>query len=141
MSRILFAAALALVALPAPVLAQEAEPVAAPLAEFGDQMRDPAQQRETALMAQALAEIALDMPIAPLARAAAELAGDQAADIDPDLTLRKLVPGAGQASEALGRSLPQAMAAAGAMAEAAAEMAPQLRALAGRMRALMPPRD
>lgn len=141
MSRSLLIGLLALVALPAPALAQEAAPAAAPLAEFGEQMRDPQQQRETALMAQALAEIALDMPIAPLAQAAAEMAGERAEAFDPDLTLRKLMPGAGQASEALGRNLPQAMAAAGAMAETAAEMAPQLRALAGRMRALMPPRD
>lgn len=136
MVRCLPLAALAALSLPAPAVAQDAA-----LADLGERMRDPAQQRETALMAQALTEIMLDMPIAPLAQAAAEMAGEKAATIDPDLTLRKLAPEAGQASEALGRNLPRAMAAVGAMAETTARMAPALRDMAARMRAMMPPRD
>ena len=134
-------AALAAFALPVPALAQDAAPATPPLAELADQMRDPASQREMALMLQAMTEVLLDMPIAPLAQAAAEMAGEKAEAIDPDTTLRSMAPDAGRVSEEVARSVPRAMQAAGAMAEGVAAMTPMLREMARRMREAMPARD
>ena len=39
------------------------------LSDLGEQMRDPAYQRDMALMLQAMTEVLLDMPVAPLAQA------------------------------------------------------------------------
>ncbi|QKG70585.1 hypothetical protein [Erythrobacter mangrovi] len=138
---ILPAAALAFA--PIPLAAQEAPAAAseaAPLADMAEQMRDPERQRELAMLAQTMTEILLDMPIAPLAQAAAEMAGEQARQVDPDLTLRKMVPEAGRVSEAIGRNAPQAMQAAGTMASAMAAMAPALREMAEQMARALPER-
>ena len=143
MPKLLFpVAAFAVFALPLPALAQDGEGSdTAPLAGFGERMKDPAQQREMALMLQAMTEVLLDMPIGPLAEAAADMAGEEAAKIDPDMTLRQLAPDAGQVSEEVARNVPRAMRAAGAMAEGMAAMAPQLRALTERMRESLPAAD
>lgn len=135
-------AAFAAFALPVPAFAQDGggdESTA--LEGFGERMQDPAQQREMALMLQAMTEVLLDMPIGPLAEAAADMAGEEAAKIDPDMTLRQLAPDAGQVSEEVARNVPRAMRAAGAMAEGMAAMAPQLRALTERMRESLPAAD
>lgn len=141
---ILPAAAAALV-LPAPAFAQDAyddaPEAAAPLTDLGERMKDPERQREMALMLQAMTEVLLDMPIAPLAQAAADMAGEQADDIDPDLTLRHMAPDAGRVGEEVARTVPRAMQAAGAMAEGFAAMTPMLREMAERMREAIPPRD
>ncbi|MFW2351340.1 hypothetical protein [Qipengyuania sp.] len=135
-------AALAAFAVPVPALAQDAAQAApAPLAELADQMRDPAYQREMALMLQAMTEVLLDMPIAPLAQAAADMAGEKADEIDPDTTLRSMAPDAGRVSDEVARNVPRAMQAAGSMAEGMAAMTPMLREMARRMRDAMPPRD
>lgn len=135
-------AALAAFAVPVPALAQDAAQAApAPLAELADQMRDPARQRDMALMLQAMTEVLLDMPIAPLAQAAADMAGEKADEIDPDTTLRSMAPDAGRVSDEVARNVPRAMQAAGAMAEGMAAMTPMLREMARRMRDAMPPRD
>ena len=60
------------------------------MSDLGEQMRDPAYQRDMALMLQAMTEVLLDMPVAPLAQAAAEMVGEETRDIDPDLTLRRI---------------------------------------------------
>lgn len=136
---ILIAAALASAAPPA--FAQDAPasaPEAAPHADLAERMRDPEHQREVALMAQTMAEVLLDLPIAPLAQAAAETAGDHARQIDPDLTLRKIVPDAGKLSEAIGRTTPQAMRAAGTLAGVMAAMTPALRNWAKQMARALP---
>tara|TARA_R110000751_G_scaffold2018_8_gene8883 strand:+ start:232037 stop:232456 length:420 start_codon:yes stop_codon:yes gene_type:complete len=132
-------AALAACALPVPALAQDAPD--ARLAELSEQMRDPAYQRDMALMLQAMTEVLLDMPIAPLAQAAAEMAGEKARDIDPDLTLRRAVPQADRAGDEIARNVPRAMQAAGTMAEGLAAMTPLLRDMAVRMRDAIPPRN
>ncbi|WP_370031752.1 hypothetical protein [Qipengyuania mesophila] len=142
MRSIVLPAALAAFAVPVPALAQDAPQAApAPLAELADQMRDPARQREMALMLQAMTEVLLDMPIAPLAQAAADMAGEKADEIDPDTTLRSMAPEAGRVSEEVARTVPRAMQAAGSMAEGMAAMTPMLREMAKRMRDAMPPRD
>ena len=137
-----FLPAIALAAFAAPVAAQEA---AAPetddqaLADLSDRMADPENQREAALMLQAMTEVLLDIPIAPLAQAAADMAGEKAKEIDPDLTLRKLAPDAGRLSEEVARNTPRTMEAIGAMAEGLAAAAPALKDMLARMRESLPP--
>lgn len=111
------------------------------LSDLGEQMRDPAYQRDMALMLQAMTEVLLDMPVAPLAQAAAEMAEKEARDIDPDLTLRRMVPQADRAGEEVARVVPRAMQAAGSMAEGLAAMTPLLRDMGARMRAIAPQAD
>ena len=111
------------------------------LSDLGEQMRDPAYQRDMALMLQAMTEVLLDMPVAPLAQAAAEMAEEEARDIDPDLTLRRMVPQADRAGEEVARVVPRAMQAAGSMAQGLAAMTPLLRDMAARMRAIAPQAD
>ena len=111
------------------------------LSDLGEQMRDPAYQRDMALMLQAMTEVLLDMPVAPLAQAAAEMADKETRDIDPDLTLRRMVPQADRAGEEVARVVPRAMQAAGSMAEGLAAMTPLLRNMAARMRAIAPQAD
>lgn len=142
MRKLVFPVMLGALVLPAPAIAQDYAPEAsAPLADLGEQMRDPARQREMALMLQAMTEVLLDMPIAPLAQAAADMAGERAEDIDPDVTLRQMAPDADRVGEDIARAVPHAMQAAGSMAEGFAAMAPMLRDMADRMREVMPPRD
>lgn len=111
------------------------------LSDLGEQMRDPAYQRDMALMLQAMTEVLLDMPVAPLAQAATEMADKEVRDIDPDLTLRRMVPQADRAGEEVARVVPRAMQAAGSMAEGLAAMTPLLRDMAARMRAIAPQAD
>lgn len=126
-------------ALPTAVSAQATDRES--LSDLGEQMRDPAYQRDMALMLQAMTEVLLDMPVAPLAQAAAEIADKEARDIDPDLTLRRMVPQADRAGEEVARVVPRAMQAAGSMAEGLAAMTPLLRDMAARMRAIAPQAD
>ena len=126
-------------ALPTAVSAQATDRES--LSDLGEQMRDPAYQRDMALMLQAMTEVLLDMPVAPLAQAAAEMADEEARDIDPDLTLRRMVPQADRAGEEVARVVPRAMQAAGSMAEGLAAMTPLLRDMAARMRAIAPQAD
>lgn len=136
------AALLSLIAIP--VAAQETSaptPEAGALADMAQQMQDPERQRELAMVAQTMAEVLLDLPIAPLAKAAAEMAGEEARQIDPDLTLRKLAPEAGELSGEIGRNAPRAMQAAGTLAGALAAMAPTLREMAEQMARALPRKD
>lgn len=136
------AALLSLIAIP--VAAQETSapaPEAGALADMAQQMQDPERQRELAMVAQTMAEVLLDLPIAPLAKAAAEMAGEEARQIDPDLTLRKLAPEAGELSGEIGRNAPRAMQAAGTLAGALAAMAPTLREMAEQMARAFPRKD
>ena len=103
------------------------------LSDLGDQMGDPAYQRDMALMLQAMTEVLLDMPVAPLAQAAAEIADKEA--------LRRMVPRADRAGEEVARNVPRAMQAAGSMAQGLAAMTPLLRDMAARMRAIAPQAD
>ena len=89
-------------------------------------------------MLQAMTQVLLDVPIAPLAKAAADMAGEKAEDIDPTLTLRKMAPDAGEVSKQVGRNLPHAMDAMSSMAEGLAAMAPTLRQMAERMKNALP---
>lgn len=142
MRKLILPAILAPLVLPTPAMAQDAGAAPEiPLAEMADRMRDGDHQRDMALMLQAMTEVLLDMPIAPLAQAAADMAGEKAEDIDPDLTLRRIAPDAGRMSDQVARNVPRAMEAAGTMAEGMATLTPVLRDMAARMRAALPARD
>ena len=142
------AAALAVTAAPAaaqdsdaPIydeLSVDAAPETLPLADMADEMRDPERQRDMALMLQTMTEVLLDLPIAPLAKAAADMAGEKAEEIDPDLTLRKVAPDAGRLSEEVAVVVPRAMQAMGGLAEGLSEMTPALRDMARRLREALP---
>ncbi|WP_435203680.1 hypothetical protein [Qipengyuania sp. 902] len=116
----------------------DASPETLPLADMADEMRDPERQRDMALMLQTMTEVLLDLPIAPLAKAAADMAGEKAEEIDPDLTLRKVAPDAGRLSEEVAVVVPRAMQAMGGLAEGLSEMTPALRDMARRMREALP---
>lgn len=144
MSRALLAAAsLVAIAAPMPAFAQDTEtpleveePVE--LADLTDKLSDPERQREVALMARAISEVLLDLPVAPLMEAMGQIAGEEAPMVEPGTTLRSLAPQAGRVPEEIERNLPRAMDAVSAMAGAAEIMLPQLRELAQRLEETIP---
>lgn len=110
MRKLVLPVMLGALALPAPAVAQaNVDDAVAALGDLSHQLRDPERQREMKLMMQAMTEVLLDMPIAPLAQAAADMAGEKAQDIDPDLTLRKMAPEAGRVGGDMMRSLLRAV--------------------------------
>ena len=113
--------------------------------DFAERMQDPDTQREFALMARAMGEVLLDLPIAPLVAAAGEvsedLTGRDLPSVDPDATLRKIAPLSGRAPEEIERNLPRALNAMGSMAKALETMAPTLRDMAARMKTITPQAD
>lgn len=130
--------ALPLLALAAPAVAQDTE---ADLDHMARTMGDPARQEAMARSVGAMAEVLLDMPLAPIMAPIAEAAGEDPRDIDPDATLRKLSPGAGEVSRQIERQLPRAMGAMAGMSGALTVMLPQLREAAERMRDALPAMD
>ena len=144
MSRALLAAAsLVALAAPMPAFAQDTE--ASPqveepveLADLTDKLSDPERQREVALMARAMSEVLLGLPVAPLMEAMGQIAGEEPPMVEPGTTLRSLAPQAGRVPEEIERNLPRAMDAVSAMAGAAEIMLPQLRELAQRLEETMP---
>ena len=144
MSRALLAAAsLAAIAAPMPAFAQDTEAAlqveeSVELADLTDKLSDPERQREVALMARAISEVLLDLPVAPLMEAMGQIAGEEAPMVGPGTTLRSLAPQAGRVPEEIERNLPRAMDAVSAMAGAAEIMLPQLRELADRLEETIP---
>ena len=140
MRKLLSAAALAGAAtLSAPLAAQDYADDYAPVAESGDvaslaeKLGDPDKQYEMAMMIQTMTEVLLDLPLAPLAEAATEIAGEDPAEVDPNLTLRSMAPRSSDVSEQVGRAVPRAMGAVAGMAKGFEAMLPALREMADRM--------
>lgn len=129
---LILAAPLTLVA--APVQAQETSDLA-PLAE---RLADPAQQQALAQTLSTLSQVLLDLPLAPLARAAAQAAGEDPAAVDPQLTLRQMSPDAERVPDELADRVPQMMGAMAGMAEGMQAMLPALRQMADRMEEAFP---
>lgn len=126
------AVVLAALAAPVPVLAQDrTEEDAARVAEA---LRDPALQESVAAGMAAASQALLDVPLAPLARAVAEAAGEDPRDIDPDMTLRQVSPEASDVPAQIHEKLPRVMGAMAGMAGGMAAMMPALREMAARMR-------
>ncbi|MXO75150.1 hypothetical protein GRI40_07970 [Altererythrobacter aerius] len=131
MRPIAITAAVTLAVLSTSVAAQDTEATAA---EIEQTLRDPAMQDAVAGGVAAAAEAMLDVPLAPLARAAAEAAGEDPRDVDPDMTLRRTSPGAEDIPAKVRESLPRMMGAVAGMAGGVGAMMPALREMADRMR-------
>jgi hypothetical protein len=118
--------------LPAPALAQEADSETRHLAE---ELRDPVRQEQMAAMIEAMAGVFLEVPVAPLICAAAEMAGEDPDAIDPDATVGDLVgPEAADAPREMAQRLPQMMAAMAGAAVALEDMLPRLAEIGERAR-------
>lgn len=128
-----------LLALAAPAMAQA--DTEADLDHMARTMGDPVRQEALARATGAMAEVLLDMPLAPIIGPIAEAAGEDPRNIDPDATLRKMSPGAGEVPRQIERQLPRAMGAMAGMSGALAGMIPQLREAAERMRDALPALD
>ncbi|MEZ5680651.1 MAG: hypothetical protein R3E14_05070 [Erythrobacter sp.] len=134
----------ALAAVSVPAAAQDTGDVGidtAPMAEMAEQLRDPERQRELSMMLETMTQVLLDVPIAPLAKAAADMAGEKAEDIDPDLTLRQMTPDAEFVTGEIARNVPRMMEMMGSMSEGLAAMTPALKQMAERMKDAFPARD
>ncbi len=103
------------------------------LSSVVDSLGDPQKQREIGLMLQALSEVLLDLPIAPLAQAAAEITGDDPDDVDPHMTLRSVAPQSSDIPEKIGENVPRAMGTIASLAKGLETMLPALREMASRV--------
>lgn len=99
---------------------------------------DPARQQAMARAIGTMAEVVLDLPLAPILGPLAEAAGDDPRRVDPDATLRKMSPGASEVPRRLEETLPRAMGAMAGMSGALADLLPQLREATARMRDALP---
>lgn len=133
MRRLILAAAAALLATPA--MAQDTE---ADLDRMARTMGDPERQEAMARALATMTEVILDLPLAPILGPLAEAAGEDPRRVDPDATLRKVSPGAGEVSRQIERQLPRAMGAMAGMSGALAGTLPALREAAERMRDAIP---
>ena len=98
------------------------------LARAAEEMRDPMRQQQVAVMAEAVLDSLLEMPIGSLLQSMAEIAGEDPAAIDPNTTVREVAgPQADEAPRLAARALPKVMGATGALAGALETMLPQLR--------------
>jgi hypothetical protein len=110
---------------PMPALAAEAEGQAADIAE---DLTDPARQAEIAAMVETMANLMLEMPAAPLLRAAATMAGEDPEAVDETTTVGDLAgPEAAEMPREFAQRLPQMMSAMAIMAAAFEDMAPLMR--------------
>lgn len=132
MRTVIMFAVLAAVAAQSPAFAQDrTEQDAARVAET---LRDPALQRGVAAGMAAASGVLLDVPLAPLARAVAEAAGDDPRVVDPNMTLRDVSPDAADVPAEIHDKLPRVMGAMAGMAGGFAAVMPALREMADRMR-------
>lgn len=127
--------AVPLMALAAPAMAQDTE---GRLDDMTRAMGDPVRQQAMARAMAAVADVVLDLPLAPIVGPIAEAAGEDPREIDRDATLRKMSPSAGDASRRIERELPRAMGAMAGMSSALAGLLPQLREAADRVRDALP---
>jgi hypothetical protein len=130
--RIAVLAAAACALAPAPLLAQDRPSDAGRLAE---ELSDPATQEQLATMAEAMAGVMLDMPVAPLLRAAAQVAGEDPDYVNPDARVADLVgPEAAEAPREFARELPRMMGVMAGLAVAMEDMLPRLAEIGERVR-------
>ena len=137
MRRLLLAAALLPIAAPA-IAAPDYEGADPALDQVTAAMGDPVRQQAMARAIGTMAEVVLDLPLAPIIGPIAEAAGEDPRTIDPDATLRKMNPAAGNVSRDIERELPRAMGAMANMSGAFANLLPQLRDAVERMRDAIP---
>lgn len=133
MRKLTATAALVALAAPLPAWAQATE-TEATTAEIERTLGDRATQEAMAEGMAAASEALLDVPLAPLARAVKQAAGENPADVDPDMTLRTVSPEAEDVPHKVRESLPKMMGAMAGMAGGFGAMMPALRQMAERMR-------
>ena len=136
MRKITAIAALLMLAAPFPALAQASQ-TEETAAEIEQTLRDPAMQEAMAEGMAAASEALLDVPLAPLARAAAEVAGEDPEHVDPDMTLRDVSSEAADVPGRVRDVLPRMMGAMAGMAGGVGAMMPAMRAMVERMREAM----
>ena len=127
--RILPLAVLAALATPVPALAQDDGTADHEgLARVAKAMSDPATQAQVSAVAGSLVDALMDMPVAPLLRAAEALPGGEPRDIDPDATIADLAgPDVGVRGQDVSARVPQMMQTLAAMTYALDGVLPQLR--------------
>ena len=104
------------------------------VARTAETLRDPVLQQRMAAGMAAASEALLDVPLAPLARAVAEAAGEDPRVVDPNMTLRSVSPEASDVPAEIHDKLPRMMGAMAGMAGGMSAMIPALREVAERMR-------
>lgn len=123
--------AVAAVLAPLPALAAQADDYTfaeTDLARAAEEMKDPVRQEQVAVMAEALLDSLMEMPIGSLLQSAAEIAGEDPDEIDPNTTLREVAgPEAQEAPRQFARAMPRIMGAMGTLAGALGKLAPELR--------------
>ena len=132
MRPLMITATLVAAALSAPAVAQDDSEQA--VARTAETLRDPVLQQRMADGMAAASEALLDVPLAPLARAVAEAAGEDPRYVDPDMTLRSVSPETSDVSAEIHDKLPRMMGAMAGMAGGMSAMIPALREMAERMR-------
>ncbi|WP_394270537.1 hypothetical protein [Qipengyuania sp.] len=129
--------------LPTAALAQDQETDRMPAPEVSASIKahlsDPARQAQLARTLRVLGEVMLDLPLAPLADAAAQIAGEDGPAIPPGTTLRSMAPEASRLPELAERATPRALDALAALAETLDAMAPALRDLSAQLEDTAPP--
>lgn len=122
---------------PLPAFAQDFGPdndTEAATAQIEATLKNPAMQAAIAEGLAAASEAMLDVPLAPLARAVAEAAGEDPEMIDPRMTMRSVSPDAQDVPDKVRDAMPRMMGAMGSMAGGIGAMMPALREMAERMR-------
>lgn len=140
MRRLILTVGLAALAIPASA-AEPTPEVGAELDRMARTMGDPARQEAMARVMGTMAEVILDLPLAPILGPLAEAAGEDPRSVDPDTTLRKVSPRAGDVPRQIEQQLPRAMGTIAGMSGAFADLIPQLREVAERVREAIPSAD
>ena len=103
-------------------------------ARVAEELNDPARQEQMAAAAEAVTTAVLDMPAAPLLRAAKTVAGENPDYVDPDLRVGDLVdPETADAPYEFAHRLPRMMGALAGAAATIETMLPELRAMGDRI--------
>ena len=103
-------------------------------ARVAEELNDPVRQEQMAAAAEAVTTAVLDMPAAPLLRAAKTIAGENPDYVDPDVRVGDLVgPEAADAPREFAHRLPQMMGAMATMAATMEAMLPEMRAMGDRI--------
>lgn len=103
-------------------------------ARVAEELNDPVRQERLARTTEAVTTAVLDMPAAPLLRAAKTIAGDNPDHVDPDLRVGDLVdPETADAPYEFAHRLPQMMGALAGVAATLEAMLPELRAMGDRI--------
>lgn len=122
--------------LAAPAFAQDSgidDQVETDLAPMAERLGDPETQQRLSETIGVLGEMLLDLPLAPLAQAVAQAAGEDADTVDPDMTLRKVAPETSDIPRELATNVPRTMDALAGMLDGFQAMLPALRDMADRL--------